>query len=94
LKQGNSIVSKPLFTAYKKEGNKFYLIPSKYGCAAKTLAKKFDPFNGNTCTQGQYQDLLDDIAETKVEFYIDFSEKNTKIGFEANNIEDQIEEFN
>jgi hypothetical protein len=63
-----------LFKAYKKEGSKFYLIPSKYGCdTAKTLAQKFDPFNGNTCTDSQYNDLLKDIADSKIEFYIDFS---------------------
>lgn len=95
LEQGNSIVAKPLFTAYKKEGNKFYLIPSKYGCdTAKTLAQTFDPFNGNTCSDSQYQDLLDNIADSKTKFYIDFSEKNTVIGFEWNKAKDDIDEFN
>jgi len=84
LKQGKQIASKPLFTAYKKDWNKFYLIPSKYGCdTAKTLAQKFDPFNWNTCTDSQYQDLLDSIADSKIEFFIDFSGKNTNIGFES-----------
>lgn len=93
LKQGNSIVEKPLFTAYKKEWSKFYLIPSKYGCdTAKTLSKKFDPFNGNTCTDSQYQNLLSDIADSKAEFYIDFSSRNTIIWFESQI--DWMEELN
>ncbi|MDQ7023633.1 MAG: hypothetical protein Q9M97_09150 [Candidatus Gracilibacteria bacterium] len=93
LKQGKIIASKPLFTAYKKEGNKYYLIPSKYGCdTAKILSNTFDPFNGNTCTDSQYQDLLEDISDSKVEFYIDFSVNNTVIGFEADGV-DNMEEF-
>jgi len=94
LKEWNSIVWKSLFTAYKKEWNKFYLIPSKYACdTAKTLSKRFDPFNGNTCTEWQYKDLLDNIANYNTEFYIDFSWKNTVIGFDVNKIDDDIEEF-
>ncbi len=95
LKQGKIIASKPLFKAYKKEWNKFYLIPSKYGCdTAKTLAQKFDPFNGSNCTQGQYDDLLKDIADSKVEFYINFSGKNTEIWFEANPNDLEMAEWN
>ena len=85
LKQGNEIVKKPLFKAYKKEWNKYYLIPSKYGCdIAKKLSKSFDPFNWNTCTESQYKDLLEDIADSKTNFYIDLSGKYTNIGFESN----------
>ena len=95
LNQGKTIASKPLFTAYKKVWTKYYLVPSKYGCdTAKTLAKKFDPFNWSNCTESQYQNLLSDIADTKAEFYIDFSGRNTIIWFEADSIDNDVEKFN
>jgi len=94
LVEGNQIVSKPLFRAYKKQGERYYLIPTKYACdTAKQLARKFDPFNGKDCTQGQYEDMIEDIADSKVEIYIELG-KNTTIGFDANNIDDSMEEFN
>jgi len=95
LSEWKKIASKPLFRAYKKDWNKYYLVPSKYWCdTAKKLAKKFDPFNGDTCTEWQYKDLLEDIAESKAEFYIDFSGKNTKIWFEADQSDEELEKFN
>jgi hypothetical protein len=91
LKQGNEIVKKPLFKAYKKEWNKYYLVPSKYGCdTAKKLSQTFDPFNGNTCTDNQYKSLLEDINKSKIKIYIDFSNRNTQIGFESD-VEDMKE---
>ena len=94
LAEGNEIVSQPLFKAYKKVWEKYYLIPTKYACdTAKELAEKFDPFNGSDCTQGQYDSMLEDLADTKMEFYIELW-ANTTIGFEADEIEDDIEEFN
>lgn len=94
LKQGNEIVEKPLFKAYKKEWNKYYLVPSKYGCdTAKKLSQTFDPFNWNTCTDNQYQSLLKEISDSKSEFYIDLSNKNlTKIWFESS--DDSMDELN
>jgi hypothetical protein len=91
LKQGNEIVKKPLFKAYKKEWNKYYLVPSKYGCdTGKKLSQTFDPFNGNTCTDNQYKSLLEDINKSKIKIYIDFSNRNTQIGFESD-VEDMKE---
>lgn len=93
LKQWKTIASKPLFRAYKKDWNKYYLVPSKYGCdTAKILSNKFDPFNGSACTDSQYEDLLKEIADSKVEFYIDFSKSNTVIGFNADWV-DGMEKF-
>ncbi len=94
LTQGNEIVSKPLFKAYKKEWERYFLIPTKYACdTAKELTQKFDPFNGSECTQGQYEDLLDDLSNSKVEFYIELG-NNTTIGFDAKMVDDDIEVFN
>ncbi len=94
LVEWNQIVSKPLFKAYKKEGGKYYLIPTKYACdTAKDLARKFDPFNGKDCTQGQYEDMIQDIADSKVEMYIELGQ-NTTLWFDASSIDKSMEEFN
>jgi len=40
------ILEKPLFEAYKKEENRYSLIPTKYACDEfKRLSAKFDPWN-------------------------------------------------
>ncbi len=82
LSEWNEIAGKPLFKAYKKEGNKYYIIPTKYACdTAKELLNKFDPFNGSSCTQGQYEDMLADIADSKMSFYMELG-ANTVLWFE------------
>ena len=95
LTEWNQIVSKPLFKAYKKQWEKYYLIPTKYACdTAKQLANKFDPFNGKDCTQGQYEDMIKDISDSKVEVYIELG-KNTTIWFNADKSEGKkLEQFN
>jgi hypothetical protein len=41
-----AILEKPLFEAYKKEENKYSLIPTKFACDKfKELSAKFDPWN-------------------------------------------------
>jgi hypothetical protein len=49
-----------MFQAYKKENEKYYLIPTKYWCDnIKIFMNTFDPFNGKECSQKQYQDLIE-----------------------------------
>lgn len=56
------LFSKPMFTAYKKEGEKFHIIPTKYACdSLKVLANKFDPFSPNNCTDSQYNEVIKDL---------------------------------
>lgn len=57
------LFSQSMFTAYKKEAEVYSLIPTKYACdIMKDLMNKFDPFSPNSCTQWQYQDLIEDIV--------------------------------
>ena len=94
LNEGNKIASQPLFTVNRKIWNKYYLIPSKYGCdTAKKLAQKFDPFNGDVCTQGQYEDMLQDLEDSKVKFYMELWEYTT-LGFDAASIDEELEVLN
>jgi hypothetical protein len=56
------LFSKPMFTAYKKEGDVFHIIPTKYACdSLKVLANKFDPFSPNSCTDSQYDEIVEDL---------------------------------
>ncbi len=93
LSQWEVILSEPMFRAYKKQGDRYYVIPTKYACdTIKQLANKFDPFNGSTCTQWQYENLLEDIKESQVEVYIQMW-SDTTIWFEASGIDDEIIQF-
>ncbi len=75
-----NILSKPMFEAYKKDWDKYLLKPTKYACdTAKELANKFDPFNGSKCTDGQYKDMLNDLAEVWYLYITIWG--NNKIGF-------------
>ena len=59
IADGRTYFSKPMFTAYKKEENKYYLVPSKYACdTMKEVMNKFDPIHGKTCSTNQYNDLV------------------------------------
>jgi hypothetical protein len=58
----HDLFSKPMFTAYKKENDVFHIIPTKYACdSLKVIANKFDPFSPNSCTENQYNDIIEDL---------------------------------
>jgi len=58
------LLKRPLLTAYKKEWQKYYLIPTKYACEKyKEIAWKFDPWNWNTCSDSQYKDMLKELSK-------------------------------
>jgi len=81
LSDGKTILSRPMFQAYKKVDNKFYLIPTKYACdRVKEFLNTFDPFHGKECSEGQYNDLLDTLEEAG-SIYIELW-TDTKLGFE------------
>lgn len=49
----------PMFEAYKKNGNTYFLKPTQHLCSTmKDLAGKFDPFFGWECTKSQYEKFL------------------------------------
>ena len=81
-KDWKNILSKPFFKAYKKEWNRYLLIPTKYACnQIKKLANKFDPFFWENCSDSQYNSLLKDIKEIW-SLYIQLKWNDTIIGFE------------
>jgi hypothetical protein len=59
------ILEKPMFRAYKKEGYKYFLVPTKYACnKLKELSARFDPWNGSTCSDSQYEKIIKALAKT------------------------------
>ncbi len=90
LKDGKVALSKPMFKPYKKEGDRYYLIPTKYACdTMKELLQRFDPFGGKTCTESQYNNVLETLAE-RWEIYIEIWE-DTKFWYEFTNKKSETE---
>ena len=80
ISEGKTMLSEPMFEAYAKDGDKYLLKPTKFSCdTAKELANKFDPFNGSSCSDSQYKNMLEDLNEVW-ELYIILWEEN-QIGF-------------
>jgi len=74
-------LSKPLLKAYKKENNKYYLVPTKFACDTfKKLNNSFDPINWKTCSNSQYNDLLKNFIKIW-DLYLELWTKN-KLVFE------------
>jgi hypothetical protein len=62
FKDADELFSESMFTAYKKDGEIYSIIPTKYACdSMKVLMNKFDPFSPDTCTESQYNELIEDI---------------------------------
>lgn len=92
--EGNKIMSEPMFRAYKKQGNKYSIVPTLYACSTiKELAQKFDPFFGEDCTEWQYQDFLWDLAEAWFEMYLDIWTIDNTLWFSVASI-DNIDSMN
>ena len=71
ISEGKTLFSQAMFEAYKKDGDKYLLKPTKYACDTfKKLGNTFDPFNGSTCSEGQYKNMLEDMAQAGMVFYI------------------------
>ncbi len=84
--------SKPLFKAYKKSWNRYYVVPTKYACdKVKEFANKFDPINWKTCSNSQYNELLSNLSDIWAQFYVDLW-NNTVFGFSATKV-NQIEKI-
>ncbi len=78
----SKILSQPLLKAYKKQGNRYYLIPTKYACdTLKELSNVFDPFNGSKCSESQYNNFLEEMAEVG-ELYMEIWTHKHKLGFD------------
>ena len=73
------------FKAYKKDGERYFLIPTKYACdTIKYLMNKFDPLNWKKCSEWQYEDLLIEMTKLNWELYIELWE-NTKLWLNIEN---------
>ncbi len=63
LRDWKVALSKPMLKPYKKEGNRYYLMPTKYACdKMKELTYRFDPFGWTTCTESQYNRVLEELG--------------------------------
>ncbi len=63
LADSKKAMSKPMFKAYKKDGNKYLLAPTKYSCdKIKEMSARFDPWGGSKCSESQYEDMLKALA--------------------------------
>jgi len=82
FQDSKAFLEKPMFKAYKKEGNKYYLVPTKYACDKyKEVMVKFDPWNGSSCSDSQYEKMLKSLADSW-NLYIELWTKN-KLAFDA-----------
>jgi len=61
----------PMFEAYDKVDGKFLLQPTKEFCSfAKATLAIFDPFNGDTCSDRQYENMLEDFRNGTLSFQL------------------------
>ncbi len=84
LKQGVSkALEKPLFTAYKKVKNRYYLIPTQQTCDLfiKTISSvnPYIFYGKNSCDEDTYKELLINMEDNNFEIYLE----NGEIGFIA-----------
>lgn len=85
-------VDTAMFEAYKKEGNTYFLKPTKHFCdTLKDVTSRFDPFYGSTCSDGQYQELLADMAYLGGELTLTLGDTNTLTYQITNQYEDNYE---
>jgi len=79
----NKALSEPLFEAYKKDWNKYYIKPTKYSCdQIKELESRFDPFYWKECSESQYKDMLKDFNNLW-SIYLIIDWENNTIWFEG-----------
>lgn len=53
---------KAFFTPYKKEDDRYILIPTKHACnTMKKILSPFDPFHWDTCSDAQYEEMKEKI---------------------------------
>ena len=82
IEDSKDALSNALFETYKKDDDKFYIIPTKYSCDLyKATLNKFDPFYWDDCSDSQYQDMIEEIKQMG-DFYITIDWNSTTFGFE------------
>ncbi len=78
ISQVDTTLQSPLFTTYKKEGNKYLLIPTKHACDTyfnldKTLNFSNAWYTPKTCTETVYKAMVSEFMEAQ--FYLTLWEK-------------------
>lgn len=89
-----AMFSKSMFSPYKKDWSKYYIIPTKYACdKIKELSNAFDPFNPKTCSDSQYDDMIKDVMNSWIVYYIEFLNNDEyNLWFEYIKLPDYLEE--
>lgn len=76
----------PFLEAYKKEGDRYYLKPTKHLCdTVKSTMNRFDPFYGDECSDGQYYEMLASLATFWGDIYITLGSTTNTLWFEVIN---------
>lgn len=76
------VLEKPLFEAYQKKWDKYYIKPTKYACdKLKEISNKFDPFNGINCSDSQYKNELTRLSKLW-QIYLIIDWDNSTLWFE------------
>lgn len=89
LSTWEEISKNPLFEAYKKEGDKYYLAPTQYACDTffeinNTLNSTKSWYTPETCTPSVYKTFVKKVQEAG-DFYIIVWSLNNKLVFETQN---------
>jgi len=63
----NTLFSENLLEAYGKNDSGYLLRPTKHLCdTGKRLTNVFDPFNGDLCSEWQYENMLEDFEKSQI----------------------------
>jgi hypothetical protein len=63
--------STPLLEVESKTELGYTLIPTKHFCdMGKKISGIFDPFAGETCSESQYQDMLEEFIESDIKIIL------------------------
>lgn len=83
----------PLFTSTEKIGTAYKLTPTKAFCSLmKEAMNIFDPFAGKNCSDAQYQDMLEDFADSGVSILLTpGANKLLSIVLDKNNVKGSID---
>ncbi|MDD3302507.1 MAG: hypothetical protein PHN31_03050 [Candidatus Gracilibacteria bacterium] len=61
----DKLLSESLFKAYKKDGNKYYILPTKRACdSMKYVYSKLGGYGSSTCSTSEYNSLLKEIISS------------------------------
>lgn len=85
IKESENILSKPLLQTYKKSGDKYFLVPTKYACDSYfELEQKFNFsnrwYNPKTCSETTYKSFVKEFIKDW-ELYLIINNNENTLGF-------------